>query len=117
MLMDAIRYVLGRQEADMTDHTHSLRRILAVIAALFLVWTLCPAALAEESSGNCGSGLTWSLSAGVLSIEGSGTMTDYTEVNLPPWHGSREQITALSIGKGSPPSGIWPFTAAAASLR
>mgnify|MGYP005807259303 CR=1 FL=1 len=105
MLMDAIRYVLGRQEADMTDpsyqaYTHSLRRILAIIAALFLVWTLCPAALAEESSKNCGSGLTWSLSAGVLSIEGSGTMTNYNEVNLPPWHGSREQITALSIGEG-----------------
>ena len=105
MLMDAIRYVLGRQEADMTDpsyqaYTHSLQRILAVIAALFLVWTICPAALAEESIEFCGSGLTWSLSAGVLSIEGSGTMTDNNEVNLPPWHDSREPITTLSIGEG-----------------
>lgn len=69
-----------------------------------LVLTLCvllcvaPSARAEE--GSCGGNLTWELSAGTLTITGSGDMTDFTESELAPWYKLREQIIRVSLPDG-----------------
>lgn len=69
--------------------------------ALLLCVALLPAAAsAAEYSGDCGEGLTWSFADGRLTISGSGDMTDYNQLNLPPWHAFREQIYYLSLPEG-----------------
>ena len=50
------------------------------------------------SSGSCGDGLTWSLDEeGLLTVSGSGAMTDYPESGAP-WSG--QTVTAAVIGAG-----------------
>ena len=61
---------------------------------------------AEDTSGSCGDNLTWSLSeAGVLTISGSGAMTDQTCA----WNGVRESVRAVCISKDVTHIGSWAF--------
>jgi len=77
-----------------------ISRLMAVLLAFMLLLGSVPAALADGESGSCGSGLNWSLEAGVLTITGSGDMTDYTENNMAPWYPYRENITKLVLPEG-----------------
>ena len=36
-------------------------------------------------SGTCGDNLTWNLTEGVLTISGTGAMTDYDNSSFAPW--------------------------------
>lgn len=51
-------------------------------------------------SGTCGDNLTWDLTDGVLTISGTGAMTDLAENNYndAPWYSYRESITSITIG-------------------
>lgn len=61
---------------------------------------------AEDASGSCGNNLTWSLSeAGVLTISGTGAMTDQTCA----WNGVRESVRAVWISKNVTHIGSWAF--------
>ena len=51
-------------------------------------------------SGTCGENLTWDLTGGVLTISGTGAMTDYTFSDPAPWFGSRSSITSVIIENG-----------------
>ncbi len=73
----------------------NFKRITALLAAFALVLVCAPVAYAAE--GTCGENLTWSLSGGTLTISGSGAMTEFTEQDMPPWYGIREQILSLSL--------------------
>lgn len=73
--------------------------ILAVLLALTLVLGAVPAVSAEDS-GTCGDGLTWTLSAGTLTISGSGEMEDFPESTMAPWYGLRDQILRLELPEG-----------------
>lgn len=76
-------------------------RIFALCLALLLCVGLLPqAASAVEYSGSCGGNLTWSFADGRLTITGSGDMTDYNQVELPPWYEYRDQIYYLSLPEG-----------------
>lgn len=51
--------------------------------------------LAEQTNGTCGDNLTWSLEDGVLTIAGSGDMTDYASSTSVPWHDDRAFVTSV----------------------
>lgn len=78
------------------------------IFSALLVLVLCAGLLsvvpmrvsAAEKSGTCGENLAWSFSDGRLTITGSGNMTNYNQVNMPPWYSFREKIYYLSLPEG-----------------
>ena len=77
-----------------------ISRLMACLLAVLLLLPAMPMARAEGESGSCGDGLTWSLSAGILTITGSGAMTNYTEDNMAPWYHLRQEITRLELPAG-----------------
>ena len=54
--------------------------------------TFSEAGPAVSAKGRCGDDLTWEYSDGVLTITGSGEMTDLTEMKAAPWVKVRDQI-------------------------
>lgn len=68
----------------------------ALLVFVLLVALLAPAVSAAE----VGSGLTWSLSGGTLTISGSGAMNNFTETNPAPWHDVADQIRVVEIKNG-----------------
>ena len=69
-----------------------------------------PEALPEEpvtdevkdtvASGECGDNLTWTLENGVLTISGTGEMTEFDSTEDIPWYNSRYGITSLMVESG-----------------
>ena len=77
----------------------------AVMTALFL---LAPATLWAASSGSCGDKVTWTLdNDGVLTIEGTGAMTDYNSMSAVPWF--RQSYTKVIIKDGVTTIGSYAF--------
>lgn len=70
--------------------------VTAVFAMCLLLLGFGISASAADS-GTCGGDLQWSLSGGVLTIKGSGPMTNFPESTMAPWYGKRESITSVSI--------------------
>lgn len=77
-----------------------ISRLMAVLLVLTLLLSAAPAVHADEYSGACGDQLTWTLSAGTLTISGSGEMTDFTEANMAPWYDLRDSIVRLVLPDG-----------------
>ena len=74
--------------------------LLAIVASV--------GTLFAESSGTCGENLTWTLSdEGVLTISGTGAMTDYS--SSAPWYSSRSSITSVIISDGVTSIGYGAF--------
>ena len=82
----------------------NIRRVLApALAAVILFAAIAfagPLTVSAAESGTCGDGLTWSLSAGTLTISGQGTMTRYNELDMPPWYALRNQIYRVVLPEG-----------------
>ena len=76
------------------------RRLACLLMAVLLLCVLPQTARAEGESGTCGDNLTWSFSAGTLTISGSGAMTDFTEATMAPWYELRSQILRLELPDG-----------------
>ena len=78
------------------------KRWICLLLALSMVLTMVPiTAYAETYSGTCGENLTWVLDeAGILTISGSGPMTDYSSSSKIPWYSNRSQIAEVVIGDG-----------------
>lgn len=74
-------------------------RLMAVLLSLVWILSMAPAAVAAES-GTCGDNLSWSYSNGILTISGSGDMTNYSESARVPWYSFREEILALELPAG-----------------
>ena len=73
----------------------------AVCILLLFAVVLCLSVPARaDGSGTCGEGLSWTLSGGVLSIGGTGAMTDFSDKNMPPWYEQASEIVTVSIGEG-----------------
>ena len=66
---------------------------------------------AATYSGTCGDNLTWSFDGdtGVLSITGTGAMTDYTSSSDVPWEFHRDYIEMVDIGSGVTTIGDFAF--------
>ena len=77
-----------------------ISRLMAVLLALVLVFSAVPAVYADEYSGQCGDNLSWTLSAGTLTITGSGAMKNYPESEMAPWYTHREEIVRLVLTDG-----------------
>lgn len=83
-------------------------RIWSITWGLLLLTVLCVPASAVDS-GSCGENLKWSLESGVLTITGSGNMTDYADGDLPPWYDRRGEITEVSLPDGLTSIGALAF--------
>ena len=60
--------------------------------------------VSAQSSGTCGENLTWTLSNGILSINGTGEtfhyVSDSTSIESAPWMSVRKSIKAAVISEG-----------------
>lgn len=63
--------------------------LLAIVASVGTIFA---------QSGTCGDNLTWNLIDGVLTISGTGTMTDWTQSSKSPWDLYSKNITSVTIG-------------------
>lgn len=79
----------------------NISKQLASAAACFLLFIslfILPVN-AAETSGKSGK-TSWNYANGVLTVSGSGVMSDYAYDNLPPWYEYRNDITKVVIGNG-----------------
>ena len=75
-------------------------KLLSTLLALCMALALLPGtALAAQSSGKCGDGLTWSFRDGRLAVQGTGAMEDYG-YSAVPWASFRDQITSVVVYDG-----------------
>ena len=67
--------------------------------------------LADEASGDCGDGVTYSFVAdtGTLTISGSGEMPNYYSYSSVPWDSYRDSITSVKIENGVTSIGNYAF--------
>ena len=73
----------------------------ALSPTIFPVFSACVTASAEvntATSGTCGENLTWSIEDGMLTISGTGSMTDYEDKSSPFYN--RTDIGAVTIKNG-----------------
>ena len=73
---------------------------ILMVISLFSTNLILIAEAASSTSGQCGSGVTWKLSGGELTISGNGSMSDYADSSDIPWYSSRSSITSVVIGSG-----------------
>lgn len=74
--------------------------VLAMLLVLTMLLPMVPRASAAEHEGSCGNNLTWSYELGVLTITGSGAMTDYHGTENVPWYEFREEIFQVVLPDG-----------------
>ncbi len=93
----------------------SLASLMAVNCSMTMVCSGAPwitglsAHAADKTSGTCGTGLKWELdSAGVLTISGSGEMTDWT-TGAAPWEDHVNVIQKIVIEEGVTSIGVNAF--------
>ena len=65
----------------------------------------------EALSGTCGTDVRWYLNecTGVLRIEGTGAMTNYSSYSAVPWYSKRTAITSVTIASGVTSIGNYSF--------
>lgn len=82
--------------------TRPLKHALAALLVLAALLTcLIPTAwAAEEAKGECGPQLRWSYADGVLTLTGSGEMSDFADGIFAPWYEYAPEIRAVSLPKG-----------------
>jgi len=89
-----------------------VKRLLTcvIVLALFCSFSICVSA--DNANGKCGENVSWEFDAstGVLSITGSGAMSDYSGGALPPWYASRSYIKSVVISSGVTSIGGDAFT-------
>ena len=78
-------------------------------AILFVVLTLIVGLsnVSAQTGGTCGPNLTWSLQDAILTISGTGDMTNWSSSNHAPWYYSN--ITSIIIQSGVTSIGDWAF--------
>lgn len=84
--------------------------LLAVLCLSLVALTLCVSA--ETYTGECGENLTYTLdtNTGVLTISGSGEMTDWSFSNEVPWHNYSSSIRTVEIANGVTSIGEYAFS-------
>ena len=70
-------------------------------------WNTCKAIV--DGTGKCGSNLTWSICDSVLTISGTGTMTNWSNSASVPWYGYRNEIKHVVIEEGVTTIGDYAF--------
>lgn len=85
------------------------KKVAGIILSVTTLFGMIQPVYAAEQSGECGSGLTWSVSGDTLTISGSGDMTDWSGVSAAPWYSYSEGIYRLEIGEGVNSIGDYAF--------
>ena len=84
-----------------------LRWGLVLALAILIMGLLCGMASAVDY---CGENVTWSLNkSGVLTISGTGAMSDYVSENALPWYNRKENIKKIVIHEGVTHIGDYAF--------
>lgn len=89
------KYDAGTFDSD--NRRTVFRRVFVLAVILLMTLGFAPVAFADGESGNCGVDLTWSLKNGILTINGSGEMTDFTEPDMAPWYPHRDEISRVQL--------------------
>ena len=79
---------------------------MLVCALVLLVLPL--AAGAENLTGTCGEGISWTLEEGTLTVSGNGPMEDFGEGGAP-WQGSKDAITKVVLSGNVTTVGAYAF--------
>jgi len=86
------------------------RKILMVTVALLLMGAAFVGAVSADTSGKCGDNLTWTLdSDGLLTISGTGDMTDWASADKVPWAENVDSIKELNLTSGMTSIGSFAF--------
>ena len=92
------------------------RRVMSMLLAFVMVVGMVPllpiqVQAAEATSGKCGDNLTWNLDEdGILTIDGSGPMYDYSTTDKhAPWYSIKSSIKRLYINWGVTSIGDYAF--------
>lgn len=73
--------------------------IKVTIIFSILLLTLIPLVSNAATSGTCGDNLTWQLDdSGILTISGSGTMTNWEYYDEVPWYSYKKNIKVIYVG-------------------
>ena len=94
-----------------------MKTILKISAAIALCLILvfsavsCGGTPVENSTGECGTGLTWEYDSktNVLSITGNGKMTDFANNSSVPWASIKVKAKTVTIGDGVENVGDYAF--------
>ena len=86
-----------------------IEKIISALLALAMVlaFTSVVAVPASAAGGTCGENLTWDYTSGVLTISGTGDMTDFGSNG--PWYSYRNSIKTVTIGNGVTSIGSYAF--------
>ena len=79
------------------------RNLFLLAATLLMSWQVF------ASSGTCGENLTWDLTDGVLTISGTGAMTNYSTSPRAPWYTNASSITTVVLENGVTTIGSYAF--------
>lgn len=87
---------------------------ICLVLALLITVVCVTAPSAQAKGGSCGDGLTWDLTEdGVLTISGTGAMTDYAlkivDTTSTPWYQSTGNIKKVVIAEGVTHIGDYAF--------
>lgn len=78
-----------------------IKRIFCFIVVLCLMLCNLTFAAEIERSGTCGENLTWTLdSDGLLTISGTGDMTNFVSISYTPWQPYNEKVKKIVIEDG-----------------
>ncbi len=87
-----------------------IAKLLFLAACLMALLTVCVCAADVIDSGSCGTNLTYTLdSDGVLTISGTGDMTDWSSYSSVPWYSNRESVKSVVINSGVTSIGDYAF--------
>ena len=70
-----------------------MRKLFTILFAV-----LASVGMMFAESGTCGENLTWDLTNGVLTISGTGDMTNFDDEIPAPWYEHKESISSVVIG-------------------
>ena len=100
----------------LTKNINKMRKNLFIALVAMLAISAAQTLKAAEiihaaTSGKCGDNLTWAFNAsdGVLTISGTGPMTNYTVDNYAPWKNFNTQIKELVLMPGMTSIGDYAF--------
>lgn len=69
-------------------------------ALLALAFSCLNVQASEVEDNSCGANLTWTYENGTLTVEGTGAMYNYDDIDFAPWYEYREEITSVSLPDG-----------------
>ena len=100
ILMASVLVSVDRKEALAFDGMRAKNSAVQMLAAGSMGTENPVDDMAEIYEGTCGTDLTWKLSGGVLTISGTGAMTNWSSGSGVPWYSDRSSVTTVVIETG-----------------